>query len=58
MKRIYIAPKFEIVKLNAESMLAGSDPDNVTGTVSDTPVTTGWADARGNDGTNGDQWED
>ena len=50
MKREYIAPEVNVVKVHAERMLAGSDPNNVTGTIKDdeqATATTGWADARG-----------
>ena len=45
MKREYIAPEVNVVKVHAERMLVGSDPDTLTGTLG-SDINDGWVDAR------------
>lgn len=48
MKREYIAPEVNVVKVHAERMLVGSDPDTITGSNdNDNPINEGWVEARG-----------
>ncbi|MBO4660448.1 MAG: hypothetical protein J5610_03200 [Prevotella sp.] len=54
MKREYIAPEVNVVRIHANSILQASQK---TLNVTDDVQTEGWADARGNNG-GGDLWDE
>ena len=53
MKKIYNAPELSVVKIQTQGFLAlSANGNNLTGTVSNTDATSGFADGRGSD----DEW--
>ena len=50
MKKQYMSPNMEVVKIETMSVLAASDPSSVSGTPSGGPITGGYVDGREDDG--------
>ena len=50
MKKQYMSPNMEVVKIETMSVLAASDPSSVNSSFSGTPISGGYVDGREDDG--------